>query len=113
LRGTAYESMMVKNRVAATSVEGAAHPPYTVPNRLLELHSPKLAVPVQWWRSVGSTHTAYATECFLDDIARATGKDPVALRLALLADHPRHRGVLELAAKQAGWGKPLGKDRPR
>jgi isoquinoline 1-oxidoreductase beta subunit len=70
-------------------------------------------VPVQWWRSVGSTHTAYATECFLDDIARAGGKDPVALRLALLANHPRHRGVLELAAKQAGWGKPTGKDRAR
>src|SRR5437588_1411468 len=113
LAGTAFEPMMVKNGVDATSVEGAANLPYAVPNRLLELHSPKLAVPVQWWRSVGSTHTAYATECFLDDIARATGKDPVALRLALLADHPRHRGVLELAAKQAGWGKPLGKDRAR
>jgi len=66
-------------------------------------------VPVQWWRSVGSTHTAFATECFLDDIARASGKDPVALRRSLLANHPRHQGVLELAAKQAGWGKPLAK----
>ena len=113
LAGTAFESMMVKNGVDATSVEGAANLPYAVPNRLLELHSPQLAVPVQWWRSVGSTHTAYATECFLDDIARATGKDPVALRLALLKDHPRHRGALELAAKQAGWAKPPGKDRAR
>ncbi|HZE60696.1 MAG TPA: xanthine dehydrogenase family protein molybdopterin-binding subunit [Burkholderiales bacterium] len=113
LAGTAFEPMMVKNGIDATSVEGAANLPYAVPNRLLELHSPKLAVPVQWWRSVGSTHTAYATECFLDDIARATGKDPLALRLALLANHPRHRGVLELAAKQAGWGKPLSKDRAR
>jgi isoquinoline 1-oxidoreductase beta subunit len=113
LAGTAFEPMMVKDGVDATSVEGAANLPYAVPSRLLELHSPKLAVPVQWWRSVGSTHTAYATECFLDDIARATGKDPVALRLALLANHPRHRGVLELAAKQAGWGKPLAKDRAR
>lgn len=109
LTGTAFEPMMVKDGIDATSVEGAANLPYATPNRLLELHSPKLAVPVQWWRSVGSTHTAYATECFLDDIARATGKDPVALRLALLAGHPRHRGVLELAAKQSGWGKPLGK----
>jgi isoquinoline 1-oxidoreductase beta subunit len=113
LAGTAFEAMMVKDGIDATSVEGAANLPYAVPNRLLELHSPKLAVPVQWWRSVGSTHTAYATECFLDDIARATGKDPVALRLTLLAGHPRHRGVLELAAKQAGWGKPPGKDRAR
>ncbi|HYL87508.1 MAG TPA: xanthine dehydrogenase family protein molybdopterin-binding subunit [Burkholderiales bacterium] len=113
LAGTAFETALVKDGVDATSVEGAANLPYAIPNRLLELHSPKLAVPVQWWRSVGSTHTAYATECFLDDIARASGKDPVALRRSLLAQHPRHLGVLELAAKQAGWGKPLGKDKAR
>ncbi|MBV9188900.1 MAG: xanthine dehydrogenase family protein molybdopterin-binding subunit [Betaproteobacteria bacterium] len=113
LTGTAFEGMMVKDGVDATSVEGAANLPYAVPNRLLELHSPKLAVPVQWWRSVGSTHTAYATECFLDEVARATGKDPYALRRALLAQHPRHLAALDLAAKQAGWGKPLGKDRAR
>ena len=113
LTGTAFEPMMVKDGVDATSVEGAANLPYAIPNRLLELHSPKLAVPVQWWRSVGSTHTAYATECFLDDIARATGKDPLALRRSLLAKHPRHLAALDLAAKQAGWGKPLGKDKAR
>src|SRR5256885_1289699 len=101
--------MMVKNGVDDTSVEGAANLPYAIPNRLLELHSPKVGVPVQWWRSVGSTHTAFATECFLDEIARATNKDPLALRRTLLAKHPRHSGVLELAAKQAGWGKPLAK----
>ncbi|HEY3077015.1 MAG TPA: xanthine dehydrogenase family protein molybdopterin-binding subunit [Burkholderiales bacterium] len=113
LTGTAFEPMMVKNGVDETSVEGAANLPYAIPNRLVELHSPKIGVPVQWWRSVGSTHTAFATECFLDDIARATGKDPLALRRNLLGKHPRHLGVLELAAKQAGWGKPLGKDRSR
>jgi len=103
----------VKNGVDETSVEGAANLPYAIPNRLLELHSPKLAVPVQWWRSVGSTHTAFATECFLDEVARAAGKDPLALRRALLREHPRHLAALELAAKQAGWGKPLPKDRAR
>jgi isoquinoline 1-oxidoreductase beta subunit len=72
-----------------------------------------MGVPVQWWRSVGSTHTAYSTETFLDEVARAAGKDPVALRARLLARHPRHKAVLELAAKRAGWGKPLGKDRAR
>jgi len=113
LAGTAFEPMMVKNGVDATSVEGASNLPYAIPNRLVELHSPKVGVPVQWWRSVGSTHTAFATECFLDEIARATNKDPLALRRALLAKHPRHSAVLELAAKQAGWGKPLGKDRSR
>ncbi|TMH26408.1 MAG: xanthine dehydrogenase family protein molybdopterin-binding subunit [Betaproteobacteria bacterium] len=113
LTGTAFESMLVKNGVDETSVEGAANLPYAIPNRLLELHSPKLAVPVQWWRSVGSTHTAFATECFLDEVARAAGKDPLALRRALLREHPRHLAALELAAKQAGWGKPLPKDRAR
>jgi isoquinoline 1-oxidoreductase beta subunit len=113
LAGTAFESMMVKDGVDGTSVEGAANLPYAIPSRLVELHTPKIGVPVQWWRSVGSTHTAFATECFLDDIARATGKDPLALRRSLLSKHPRHLGVLELAAKQAGWGKPLAKDRSR
>jgi isoquinoline 1-oxidoreductase beta subunit len=70
-------------------------------------------VPVQWWRSVGSTHTAFATECFLDEIARATKKDPLQLRRALLGKHPRHKAVLELAAQKAGWGKPLAKGRSR
>ena len=109
LAGTAFESMMVKDGVDATSVEGAANLPYAIPNRLVELHSPKLGVPVQWWRSVGSTHTAFSTECFLDEVARAAGKDPLALRRALLREHPRHLAALDLAAKQAGWGKPLPK----
>jgi isoquinoline 1-oxidoreductase beta subunit len=113
LTGTAFEPMMVKNGIDETSVEGAANLPYAIPNRQVELHSPQVGVPVQWWRSVGSTHTAYSTECFLDEIAAATGKDPVALRRALLASQPRHLAVLELAAKQASWGKPLPKDRAR
>lgn len=113
LSGTPFEPMMVKNGIDATSVEGASNLPYDIPNLAVELHSPKVGVPVQWWRSVGSTHTAYATEVFIDELARAAGKDPVQFRLALLGKHPRHRGVLELAAKQAGWGKPLAKDRAR
>ncbi len=113
LTGTAFESMMVKDGVDATSVEGASNLPYAIPNLAVELHSPKIGVPVQWWRSVGSTHTAFATECFLDEIARETRKDPYELRRGLLAKHPRHKGVLELAAQKAGWGKPLPVGRAR
>jgi isoquinoline 1-oxidoreductase beta subunit len=105
--GTAFESMMVKDGVDATSVEGAANLPYAVPNFLVDLHSPKIGVPVQWWRSVGSSHTAFSTETFIDELAAAAGKDPVAYRRALLDAHPRHRGALDLVADKAGWGKPL------
>ncbi len=99
---------MVKNGIDATSVEGASSLPYAIPNLQVELHTPEdIPVPVLWWRSVGSTHTAYSTEVFLDQVAKAAGKDPVALRLELLAAHPRHAGVLKLAAEKAGWGQPL------
>lgn len=113
LTGTAFEKMLVKDGVDATSVEGASTLPYAIPNLHVDLHSPKLGVPVLWWRSVGSTHTAFSTECFLDEIARASGKDPYELRRALLAKHPRHKAVLELAAQKAGWGKPLPRGRAR
>ncbi len=107
LGGTPFESMMVKNGIDATSVEGASTLPYTIPNLGVELHTTKAGVPVLWWRSVGSTHTAFSTEVFLDELAVAAGKDPVALRRELLAKHPRHKGVLDLAASKAGWGRKL------
>ena len=107
LAGTAFEADMVKNGIDATSVEGASNLPYEIPSLFVDLHSPKVGVPVLWWRSVGSTHTAYSTETFIDELATAANKDPVEFRRALLAKHPRHLGVLELAARQAGWGAPL------
>jgi isoquinoline 1-oxidoreductase beta subunit len=108
LTGSAFESMMVKDGIDAVSVEGAANLPYAIPNLQVDLHTPKdIAVPVLWWRSVGSTHTAYSTETFLDEVAVAAGQDPVAYRLALLDKHPGHAGVLKLAAERAGWGAPL------
>jgi isoquinoline 1-oxidoreductase beta subunit len=107
LTGTAFESALVKGGIDVTSVEGASTLPYAIPNLSVELHSPKMGVPVQWWRSVGSSHTAFSTETFLDELAAASGKDPYELRRSLLAKHPRHKGVLELAAQKAGWGKPL------
>jgi isoquinoline 1-oxidoreductase subunit beta len=105
--GTSFEGGMVKNGVDQTSVEGASSLPYAIPNMHVDLHSPKLPVPVLWWRSVGSTHTAFATEVFLDELAHAAGADPVEFRRKLLKDHPRHLRVLNLAAEKAGWGKPL------
>jgi isoquinoline 1-oxidoreductase beta subunit len=92
------------------SVEGASNLPYHIPNMSVELHSPKLPVPVQWWRSVGSTHTAYSTECFIDDIARETKQDSYAFRRSLLAKHPRHLAVLDLLAEKSGWKNPRAQD---
>lgn len=113
LKGTAFESALVKDGIDMTSVEGAADLPYAIANRTMDLHTTELGVPVQWWRSVGHTHTAFSTETFLDEVAAAAGKDPVALRRALLAKQPRHLGVLELAAIKAGWDTPLSKGRGR
>ena len=79
--------------------------PYGVPMRLT-VHHPKVNVPVLWWRSVGSTHTAYVMETLLDDIARATKQDPVAYRMRLFGDkHPRHQAALQLAVDKSGYGK--------
>ncbi|MCA0404541.1 MAG: xanthine dehydrogenase family protein molybdopterin-binding subunit [Proteobacteria bacterium] len=105
--GTPFAAGMVKNGVDATSVEGAQHLPYALPAMKVELTTTDVGVPVLWWRAVGSTHTAYAVEAFLDELAEAAGKDPVEFRLAMLKDSPRHAQVLKLAAEKADWGKPL------
>jgi len=100
--------------VDMTSVEGASNLPYAIPNIDVELHTTDVGVPVLWWRSVGSTHNAYATEVFIDMVARAAGKDPLAFRQAMLpAEHARHKAVLDLVAQKSGWGSalPAGKAR--
>ena len=96
----------LKGGIDQSAVEGAVDHPYRVPNVEVRYARARLAVPVGYWRSVGHTHTAFAVESFVDEIAAATGQDPVELRLALLDGAARHRGVLELAARQAGWGSP-------
>jgi isoquinoline 1-oxidoreductase beta subunit len=90
-----------------TSVEGASNLPYAIPNLSVEAHNTQEAVPISWWRSVGSTHTAYAVETFIDELAHKAERDPVEFRLALLKDEPRYQGVLKLAANKAQWSKPL------
>lgn len=107
IKGTAFEAFMVKEGIDATSVEGAANLPYQMDNLQVELSTTDVKVPVQWWRSVGHTHTAFSTEVFLDQLAKKGGQDPYELRRELLQKHPRHLGVLELVAKKAGWGKEL------
>mgnify|MGYP002715536002 CR=1 FL=1 len=111
--GTPFAPVLIKDGVDGTSVEGASNLPYDIPNMLVDLHTTEVGVPVLWWRAVGSTHTAYSTEVFIDELASAAGKDPVEFRRALLAKHPRHLGVLNLAAEKAGWGTPLPEGKAR
>jgi isoquinoline 1-oxidoreductase beta subunit len=88
---------------------------YAIPNVSVELTTTQTGVPVLWWRVVGSSHTAFAVEAFIDEAAYAAGKDPFVFRRDLLAHEPRMRAVLELAAQKAGWdpAKPLPKGRGR
>ncbi len=107
MAGTALESLMIKDGIDHSTVEGASTVPYQIKNLFVDAHSPSPPVPVQWWRSVGSTHTAFSTETFIDELAHAAGRDPLAYRKELLAGHPGYIATLELAAAKASWGKPL------
>ncbi|PMS38784.1 isoquinoline 1-oxidoreductase beta subunit [Trinickia symbiotica] len=114
LAGTPFEAVMVKNGVDATSVEGAANIAYAIPNIAVELSTTQSAVPVLWWRVVGSSHTAFAVEAFIDEVAHSAGQDPYIFRRNLLAHEPRMQAVLDLAAERAGWSNtplPPGKGR--
>lgn len=113
LIGSAFESALVKNGIDSTSVEGASTLPYTIANLRVDIRNTETSVPVLWWRAVGHTHTAFSTEVAVDMLAEAAGQDPVAFRLALLEKHPRHAGVLRLAAEKAAWGTPLPAGRAR
>ncbi|MGZ5270203.1 MAG: molybdopterin cofactor-binding domain-containing protein [Ramlibacter sp.] len=104
LKGSPFEDFMVKDGIDSTMVEGMKEP-YDIPMRLA-VHHPQVNVPVLWWRSVGSTHTAYVMETLLDEVARATKQDPVAMRLKLMGGkHPRHEAALKLAVEKSGYGK--------
>ncbi len=97
----------LKGGVDRNAIEGALEVPYGIPNVEVAFSELELAVPVGFWRSVGHSHTAFAVESFIDELAQAAGRDPVAFRRDLLGAAPRHRAVLDLAAERAGWGTAL------
>jgi len=105
---------MIKDGIDGTSVEGAANIAYAIPNIAVNLATTKTGVPVLWWRVVGSSHTTFAVEAFIDEVAHAAGEDGFTFRRKLLDHHPRLKGVLELAAEKAGWSSaplPAGRGR--
>jgi isoquinoline 1-oxidoreductase beta subunit len=91
--------------------DGAVELPYAIPNVRVTGVARPVPVPTWAWRSVSHSIHAWVVECFLDELAAAGGKDPVELRLRLLADRPRHRKVVEAAAEKAGWGGALPEGR--
>lgn len=103
----------LKGGIDPSAVEGIADLPYRV--RALEVRyvEASLGVPVGYWRSVGHSSNAFVVESFVDELAHLAGRDPVAFRLGLLGDQPRHRRVLEAAASHAGWGTPVPDGRAR
>src|SRR5256884_283759 len=97
-----------------TPIDGAANLPYAIPNVLVDqVAVDLLPVPRGFWRSVGISQNAFVTECFFDEVAVASGKDPYELRRQLLAGKPRNLRTLRLAAQKAGWGTPLPAGRGR
>lgn len=104
-----FSPAAVQDGVDSDAVEGARDLQYTIPNLRVEYvrHEPPVAT--AFWRGVGPTHNVWVVESFIDELAHAAGQDPVAYRAALLADAPRTRAVLNLAAEKAGWGRPLPK----
>ena len=97
----------VRGGIDPTSVDGAADLPYAIPHLRVRYARVDPGIPVGFWRSVGHSQNVYVTESFFDEVAAAGGHDPLALRLPLLADRPRHRRVLERVAERSGWGRVL------
>jgi CO/xanthine dehydrogenase Mo-binding subunit len=90
-----------------TDAIDAAESPYDFPHRHVEYLAVETAVPTGFWRGVGPTHNTFVIESFMDEVALATGKDPLAFRQAILSKNPRALGVLNLATQKAGWGKKM------
>ena len=86
-----------------TASEGLYDQSYAIPYQRIRHVATKSGVPVGYWRSVGHSHNAFFSEAFIDELAHTAGQDPLAYRLAMLQNVPRHRAVLELAAERAGW----------
>ncbi len=111
--GQSFTKLRSPTAVDSSLVEGAADMPYDIPNLKVEQHSAEsIAIPTQWLRSVGHTHTAFVGETMIDQAAREAGKDPYQFRRAMLDAKPRYRGVLDLAAEKAGWQQPLAAGAP-
>ncbi len=103
-----------QNGLDGDALDGAVHLVYDIPAIQVEyVRHEEPVVNTGFWRGVGVTHNTFVIESFIDELAAAAQQDPLEYRLALLGKSPRARAVLELAAKQAGWGAKLPAGRGR
>jgi isoquinoline 1-oxidoreductase beta subunit len=111
--GSGFEAALIRDGIDATAVEGLANLPYAM--GAVEVRWVPFPAGIRTWylRSVGSTQNAFFGECFVDEMAQAAGRDPLEFRRTLLAQRPRERQVLELAAQKAGWGSTPAPGRAR
>jgi isoquinoline 1-oxidoreductase beta subunit len=105
--GSYLPSGLPEGVLDSDAIEGAAEPPYALPDIRVDWIRKDPPIKVNWWRGVGPTHNVFVVESFIDELAHAAGKDPLDYRRALLKDNPRSLAALNLAADKAGWGTPL------
>jgi len=90
------------------AVDSAVDMPYEIPNVHVEyVRAEPPAVPTGFWRGVGPNNNVFAIECFMDELARKAGKDPIEFRRSMLGKNPRFLAALDLVADKSGWGQPL------
>jgi isoquinoline 1-oxidoreductase beta subunit len=96
------------NGIDIDAVDSAVDNPYDIPNFQVEyVRAEPPAVPTGFWRGVGPNNNVFATECFMDELARKAGADPIAFRAGMLGKTPRLKAAFELVAEKSGWGQPL------
>jgi isoquinoline 1-oxidoreductase subunit beta len=96
------------NGIDIDAVDSAVDNPYDIQNFQVEyVRAEPPAVPTGFWRGVGPNNNVFATECFMDELARKAGADPIAFRIGMLGKTPRLKAALELVAEKSGWGQPL------
>jgi isoquinoline 1-oxidoreductase subunit beta len=97
------------NGIDIDAVDSAVDMPYDIPNRVVEYvrAEPPAGLTTGFWRGVGPNNNVFATECFMDELARKAGKDPIDFRRSMLDSNPRLKAALDLVAEKSGWGQPL------
>ena len=97
-----------KDGIDIDAVDSAVDNPYDIPNfQVAYVRAEPPAVTTGFWRGVGPNNNVFSTECFMDELARKAGVDPIAFRIGMLDKTPRLKAALQLVAEKSGWGQPL------